>query len=234
MNPLYPDARTALQDLIQSGTHLAVGGFASAGVPTDLIGAVHDLQVQNLRLVCCSTQRSEHFGVNRLITNGQVTRLVTSYLGPNDVVRALYLSGKLQVEFVPQGTLAERLRAGGAGIPAFYTPVGAGTVAEDGKEVREYGGRRCLLEEAIVPDVGLVHAWKADRSGNLVYRRTAQNFNPQVASAARVTVAEVEEIVEDGQLDPDEIHTPGIYVQRLVLNPTPDRSVLTVRLREAR
>lgn len=158
--------------------------------------------------------------------------MTTSYLGPNEVVRGLYLSGDLQVDFVPQGTLAERLRAGGAGIPAFFTPVGAGTVVQEGKEARVIGGQPCILEQAIVPAVGLVKAWKADRSGNLVYRRTGQNFNPQVAAAARVTIAEVEEIVEEGQLDPDQIHTPGVYVQRLVLDPHPDKVVRNLKLRE--
>ena len=231
MNKTYETAQAALAGALHDGMSLAVGGFAGAGVPTLLLGTIHDLNIRELRLTCCSTQRSEDFGVNRLITNGQVRTLTTSFLGPNEVVRGLYTRGELQVEFVPQGTLAERLRAGGAGIPAFYTPVGAGTVVERGKEVRDIGGRRCLLEEAIVPEVGLVKAWKADRSGNLIYRRAAQNYNPQVAAAARLTIAEVEHIVEDGELDPDQIHTPGVYVQRLVLDPHPDKTIRLLKLR---
>ncbi|GAA5512765.1 putative succinyl-CoA:3-ketoacid coenzyme A transferase subunit A [Deinococcus carri] len=234
MNKVYETAEAALRDVLRDGASLAVGGFAAAGVPTLLLGAVHRLNVQNLSLICCSTQRSEDYGVNRLITHRQVAKLTTSYLGPNDAVKGLYASRELQVEFVPQGTLAERLRAGGAGIPAFFTPVGAGTVVQEGKETREITGRACILEEALVPDVGLVKAWKADRSGNLVYRRTAQNFNPQVAAAARVTIAEVEELVEDGEIDPDQVHTPGVYVQRVVLDPHPDKTIRNLKLREER
>ncbi|ADV66038.1 CoA transferase subunit A [Deinococcus maricopensis] len=234
MNKVYDTAEAALQDVVRDGVSLAVGGFASAGVPTLLLGALRALNVRALSLICCSTQRSEDFGVNLLLTNRQVTKLTTSYLGPNDVVKGLYVNKELQVELVPQGTLAERLRAGGAGIPAFFTPVGAGTVVQNGKETREIAGHPCILEEALVPDVGFVKAWRADRSGNLVYRRTAQNFNPQVAAAARVTIAEVEEIVDVGQIDPDHVHTPGVYVQRVVLNPHPDRTIRNLKLREDR
>lgn len=206
-------AAEALRD-VGDGATVAVGGFGLCGIPQDAIGALRERGVAGLTVVSnnCGV---DDFGLGLLLENRQIAKMVASYVGENKRFEQQLLSGELEVELIPQGTLAERLRAGGAGIPAFYTPAGAGTPVADGKETRDFGGRAHLLEHAIVADVALVRAWKGDALGNLVYRRTARNFNPLVAMAGRVTIAEVEELVEVGELDGDHVHTPGVFVQRV-------------------
>jgi 3-oxoacid CoA-transferase subunit A len=213
MDKAYPDATAALRDLTDGMTILS-GGFGLCGNPENCIRAIHKLGVRDLTIVSnnCGTDTK---GLGVLLANGQVRKMVSSYVGENKTFERLYLDGKLEVELCPQGTLAERLRAGGAGIPAFFTPTGAGTMRAEGRETRVFDGRPCILENAIRGDFAIVKAWKGDRWGNLVYRKTSRNFNPMMAAAGRITVAEVEELVEVGQLDPDQIHTPGIYVQRI-------------------
>lgn len=194
---------------------ILVGGFGLCGIPENLIGALRDSGAKGL--TCVSNNAGvDDFGLGLLLQTRQIKKMVSSYVGENATFERQYLSGELELEFCPQGTLAERLRAGGAGIPAFYTPTGVGTLVAQGKETREFEGRPYVLERGIVGDFALVKAWKADRFGNLMYRKTARNFNPMVATAGRVTVVEVEEIVETGALDPDQIHTPGVYVQRII------------------
>jgi 3-oxoacid CoA-transferase subunit A len=213
MDKTFKDARAALHDLKDGATILA-GGFGLSGNPEHCIRALREMGVKDLTLVsnnCGTTDK----GLGILLANGQVKKMVSSYVGENKVFERLFLDGKLEVELCPQGTLAERLRAGGAGIPAFYTPTGYGTQRAEGRETRELGGRHCVLETAITGDFAIVKAWKGDRWGNLVYRKTARNFNPMCAAAGKITVAEVEELVEVGELDPDQVHTPGIYVQRI-------------------
>ena len=212
---VFPDARTALQD-VTDGMTLFCGGFGLAGVPEELIFALRDLGPRNLTFVSNNAGTTEH-GLVHLLKNGQVRKMISSYVGENAVFEALMLSGKLEVELNPQGTLSERIRAGGAGIPAFFTPTGVGTVVAEGKEVREFNGRQYVMERGLTGDFALVHAWKGDRHGNLAYRKTARNFNPMMATAGRITVAEVEQLVEPGELDGDAIHTPGIFVQRVVV-----------------
>lgn len=211
---LWPSAAEALQDVARDGMTVAVGGFGLSGIPINLITALRDMGVRNLTVV------SNNMGVDGkalglLLENRQVIKVLSSYVGENKLFAEQYLSGELDVEFVPQGTLAERLRAGGAGIPAFYTPTGVGTPVAEGKQEQTFDGVRAILERGIVADLSLVRAHRADAAGNLIYRRTARNFNPLVATAGRVTVVEAETII-DGYFDPDEVMTPGIYVQRLV------------------
>jgi 3-oxoacid CoA-transferase subunit A len=213
MDKTFADARAALHDL-RDGVTILAGGFGLSGNPENCIRAIRELGITDLTIVsnnCGTTDK----GLGVLLANGQVKKMISSYVGENKVFERLFLDGKLEVELCPQGTLAERLRAGGAGIPAFYTPTGYGTKRAEGKEARELDGRWCILEHAIRGDFALVKAWKGDRWGNLVYRKTARNFNPMCAAAGKITVAEVEELVDVGQLDPDTIHTPGIYVQRI-------------------
>jgi 3-oxoacid CoA-transferase subunit A len=224
MNKLYGSAPEALAGLVQDGALLAVGGFGLCGIPEALILALRDGGARDLTVVS-NNAGVDGWGLGLLLESRQIRRMVSSYVGENKEFERQYLAGELELEFVPQGTLAERLRAGGAGIPGFYTRTGVGTVVADGKEHKDFDGETYILERGIRADVALVKAWKADRAGNLVYRKTARNFNPMVATSGRVTVAEVEQIVEIGELDPDEIHTPGIFVQRLVLNPTPEKRV---------
>jgi 3-oxoacid CoA-transferase A subunit len=213
MDKTYRDAAHALADLPDGATILA-GGFGLCGIPENCIVAIRERGTKGLTLVSnnCGTDDK---GLGVLLANGQVKKMISSYVGENKVFERQFLDGTLEVELCPQGTLAERLRAGGAGIPAFYTPTGAGTKRAEGREVRDFGGRPCVLEHALRGDFAIVKAWKGDRWGNLVYRKTAQNFNPMMAAAGKITVAEVEELVEIGQLAPDQIHTPGIYVQRI-------------------
>jgi 3-oxoacid CoA-transferase subunit A len=211
---VYPSAGTAVAD-IADGTTLAVGGFGLCGVPVDLIGALRERGVGAMT-VFSNNCGVDDVGLGLLLANRQITKMVSSYVGENKTFERQFLAGELEVELVPQGTLAERLRAGGAGIPAFYTPAGAGTPIAEGRETREFEGVTYLLERGVVTDFALVRAWKGDRFGNLVYRRTARNFNPLAAMAGRVTIAEVEELVEVGELDGDQIHTPGVFVQRVV------------------
>ena len=213
MNKVYPNAEAALHDVFDGAVILA-GGFGLSGNPEHCIRELVRRKLRTLTIVsnnCGTTDK----GLGLLLAQGQVKKMISSYVGENKIFEQQFLSGQLEVELCPQGTLAERLRAGGAGIEAFYTPTGYGTQVADGKETRELGGKQCVLERAIRGDFAIVKAWKGDLYGNLVYRKTARNFNPMMATAARITVAEVEELVEPGQLDPDLVHTPGIYVHRI-------------------
>lgn len=215
INKIIESPDKALEGL-REGMTLLVGGFGLCGIPESLIAALKNTGVKNL--TCVSNNAGvDGFGLGMLLTSRQIKKMISSYVGENKEFERQYLSQELEVELTPQGTLAERLRAGGAGIPAFFTPTGVGTVVADGKEVREFEGRQFVMERSIRGDFALIKAWKADPYGNLVYRKTARNFNPMMATAGKITVAEVEEIVDYGDLDPDNIHTPGIYVQRVVL-----------------
>jgi 3-oxoacid CoA-transferase subunit A len=214
LDRVFPSARDALAGVVTDGMTVAVGGFGLSGIPLNLITALRDTGASNLVIVS-NNMGVDGIGLGLLLENHQVRKVVASYVGENRLFATQYLAGTLDVEFVPQGTLAERLRAGGAGIPAFYTPTGVGTSVAEGKQLAEFDGRPAILERGIVADVSLVRAWRADRAGNLQYRLTARNFNPLVAAAGRVTIAEAEEIV-DGFIDPEQVVTPGIYVQRLV------------------
>jgi len=231
MNKLYPSAAAALAGVVKDGQTLAVGGFGLCGIPEALIAALRDTGVTGL--TCVSNNAGvDGFGLGLLLETRQIKKMISSYVGENKLFAQQFLSGELELEFAPQGTLAERLRAGGAGIPAFFTATGVGTVVADGKEVREFDGRKYVMERGIVADVSLVKAWKADEAGNLVYRKTARNFNPMCATAGKVTIVEVEEIVPVGSIDPDQVHTPGIFVQRLVLNATPEKRIEQRTLRK--
>jgi 3-oxoacid CoA-transferase subunit A len=224
MKKLYPTATAALADVVKDGQTIAVGGFGLCGIPEALIAALRDSGAR--QLTCVSNNAGvDGFGLGLLLATRQISKMISSYVGENKEFERQYLAGELQLEFTPQGTLAERMRAGGAGIPAFFTKTGVGTVVADGKEVREFDGQKYVMERGIRADISLVKAWKADQQGNLVYRKTARNFNPVVAMCGKVTVAEVEEIVENGALDPDLVHTPGIFVQRLVVNAKPEKRI---------
>jgi 3-oxoacid CoA-transferase subunit A len=224
MNKLYPSAKDALTGILKDGQTIAVGGFGLCGIPEALIAAVKDLGVQNL--TCISNNAGvDGFGLGILLESRQVRRMIASYVGENKEFERQYLAGELELEFTPQGTLAERLRAGGSGIPAFFTKTGVGTIVAEGKEVREFDGQQYIMERALVPEVSLVKAEVADRSGNLMFSKTARNFNPPVAMAGKLTVVEVERIVENGELEPDNIHLPGIYVHRIVINATPEKRI---------
>lgn len=224
MNKLYPSAAAALEGLVADGITLAVGGFGLCGIPEALIAALRDTGKKNLTVIS-NNAGVDGFGLGALLNTRQVKKMISSYVGENKEFERQYLSGELQLEFTPQGTLAEKLRAGGAGIPAFFTKTGYGTLVAEGKETRTFDGEHYVMERSLRADVSLVKAWKADKAGNLVYRKTARNFNPLVACAGRVCVAEVEHIVEIGELDPENVHTPGIYVKRLVLNATPEKRI---------
>ncbi|NZA25308.1 CoA transferase subunit A [Luteimonas sp. SJ-92] len=223
-NKLYPDAATALNGLVADGQTLAVGGFGLCGIPEALIAALRDSGAKDLTVIS-NNAGVDGFGLGLLLETRQIRKMVSSYVGENKEFERQFLAGELELEFNPQGTLAERLRAGGAGIPAFFTRTGYGTVVAEGKETRQFGEHHYVMETALTADVALVKAWKADRSGNLVFRKTARNFNPACATAGRVCVAEVEEVVETGALDPDHVHLPGIYVDRIVHNPTPEKRI---------
>ena len=212
---VYPTPASALEGLVHDGMLLAVGGFGLCGIPEQLIIALRDSGVQKLDVVS-NNAGVDDWGLGQLLQTRQIRKMISSYVGENAEFERQFMAGELDVEFNPQGTLAERLRAGGAGIPAFFTKTGVGTVIADGKETREFDGETYVMERGIRADLALVKAWKADRSGNLVFRKTARNFNPMVASCGKTTVAEVEEIVALGDLDPEAIHTPGIYVDRIV------------------
>lgn len=213
MNKVFPDAKSAIHD-IPDGATLFVGGFGLAGVPEECIAALRDLGSKNLTIVSNNAGTSEH-GLVHLLKNRQVRKMISSYVGENKTFEEQLLAGQIEVELTPQGTMSERIRAGGAGIPAFFTATGVGTQVAEGKEVREFDGRRYLMERGLTGDFALVKAWKGDRYGNLVYRKTARNFNPMMAMAGRVTVAEVEHLVEPGEIEPDLVHTPAIFVQRI-------------------
>ena len=224
MNKIYPSAQAALEGVIADGHTLAVGGFGLCGIPEALIAGVRDSGKKNLTAIS-NNAGVDGFGLGILLQTRQVKKMIASYVGENKEFERQYLAGELELEFTPQGTLAEKLRAGGSGIPAFFTKTGVGTIVAEGKEVREFDGQQYVMERSLRADVGLVKAWKADKSGNLIYRYTARNFNPMCAMAGKVTIAEVEEIVENGTLDPDHIHTPGIFVQRIVCNPSPEKRI---------
>jgi 3-oxoacid CoA-transferase subunit A len=224
MNKVFPSAAAALKGVVADGQLMAVGGFGLCGIPEALIAALRDAGVKNLTVIS-NNAGVDDFGLGILLVTRQIKRMISSYVGENKEFERQYLAGELELEFTPQGTLAEKLRAGGAGIPAFFTKTGVGTLVAEGKEIREFDGQQYVMERSLVPEVSLVKAWKADKSGNLIFRRTARNFNPAVAMAGKTTIAEVEEIVETGALDPDSIHLPGIYVNRLVLNAHPEKRI---------
>ena len=209
---------------MKDGQTIAVGGFGLCGIPEALIAAVKDLGTKNLTAIS-NNAGVDDFGLGILLATRQVKKMIASYVGENKEFERQYLAGELELEFTPQGTLAEKLRAGGCGIPAFYTKTGVGTIVAEGKDMREFDGEQYILERSLLADVSLVKAWKADKAGNLLYRLTARNFNPVVAMAGKITVVEVEEIVENGELIPDQIHTPGIYAHRIVLNPQPEKRI---------
>jgi len=224
MNKVYPSAAAALDGIVRDGQLMAVGGFGLCGIPEALIDALRDTGVKNLTVIS-NNAGVDGFGLGKLLDTRQIRKMISSYVGENKEFERQYLSGELELEFTPQGTLAEKLRAGGAGIPAFFTRTGVGTLVAEGKETREFDGHVYVMERSLVPEVSLAKAYKADRSGNLVFRRTARNFNPAVAMAGKITVVEVEHLVEVGDIDPDDVHLPGIYVQRIVVNAHPEKRI---------
>ena len=224
MKKVYPDAAAALAGVVQDGQTIAVGGFGLCGIPEALIAALRDSGVQNLTAIS-NNAGVDGFGLGQLLTTRQIKKMIASYVGENKEFERQYLAGELALEFTPQGTLAEKLRAGGSGIPAFFTKTGVGTIVADGKEIREFDGEQYVMERSLVADVSLVKAWKADPSGNLIYHKTARNFNPNVAMAGKITIVEVEELVGLGELEPDSIHTPGIFVHRIVVNANPEKRI---------
>lgn len=229
-NKVYENAQAALQDIVQDGQTLAVGGFGLCGIPEALIAALKDTGAK--QLTCISNNAGvDGFGLGLLLETKQIKKMISSYVGENKEFERQYLNGELEVELTPQGTLAEKLRAGGAGIPAFFTQTGVGTLIADGKEVREFEGKEYILENSLTADIALVKAYKADKAGNLIFRKTAQNFNPVCAMAGKISIAEVEEIVEIGDLDPDEIHLPGIYINRIILNNNPEKRIEQMTLK---
>ncbi|MGQ8974759.1 CoA transferase subunit A [Acinetobacter schindleri] len=230
MNKVVANAQEALADIVADHQTLAVGGFGLCGIPEALIEALKNTGVTSL--TCISNNAGvDDFGLGKLLRTKQIKKMISSYVGENKEFERQYLNGELEVELTPQGTLAEKLRAGGAGIPAFYTQTGVGTLVAEGKEVREFEGKEFILEKSLTADVALVKAYKADKAGNLVFRKTARNFNPECAMAGKITVAEVEQIVEIGELDPDDIHLPGIYVNRIVVNASPEKRIEQMTLK---
>lgn len=232
MNKVYASAQEALKGVVANGQMIAVGGFGICGIPEALIAALRDSGVQNL--TCISNNAGiDDFGLGILLRTRQIKKMIASYVGENKEFERQFLAGELELEFTPQGTLAEKLRAGGAGIPAFYTRTGVGTVVAEGKEMHEFDGEPYIMERSLVPDVSLVKAYMADRSGNLVFRKTARNFNPNVAMAGKITIVEVEKLVDTGTFDPDAVHLPGIYVHRIVVNAHPEKRIEKRTVREA-
>ena len=223
-NKVYANAKAALDGIVKDGQTIAVGGFGLCGIPEALIAALRDSGVKNLTAIS-NNAGVDGFGLGLLLQTRQIKKMISSYVGENKEFERQYLAGELALDFTPQGTLAEKLRAGGAGIPAFYTKTGVGTVVAEGKPLAEFDGQTYVQERSLRADVALVKAWKGDKSGNLVYRMTARNFNPVVATAGRITVAEVEHLVETGTLDGDHIHTPGIFVQRIIANASPEKRI---------
>ena len=229
-NKVFESAQAALMDVVKNGQTLAVGGFGLCGIPEALIAALKDTGVS--QLTCISNNAGvDGFGLGLLLETKQIKKMISPYVGENKEFERQFLNGELDVELTPQGTLAEKLRAGGAGIPAFFTATGVGTLVAEGKDVREFNGKTYILEESLIADVALIKAFKADTAGNLIFRKTAQNFNPVCAMAGKITIAEVEEIVEVGTLDPDQIHLPGIYVNRIVLNAQPEKRIEQMTLK---
>ena len=224
MKKIFPSAAAALADIVRDGHLLAVGGFGLCGIPEALIAALRDSGSKDLTVIS-NNAGVDGFGLGQLLATRQIRKMISSYVGENKEFERQYLAGELELEFTPQGTLAERLRAGGAGIPAFFTRTGVGTLVAEGKETRDFDGHTYVMERALVPDVALAKAWKADESGNLIFRRTARNFNPAAIMAGKIRVVEVEEIVPTGSFDPDAVHLPGIYVHRLVLNAHPEKRI---------
>ena len=224
MKKLFPSANDALKGVVQDGQLMAVGGFGLCGIPEALIDALRDSGVQNLTVIS-NNAGIDGFGLGKLLETRQIRKMIASYVGENKEFERQYLAGELELEFTPQGTLAEKLRAGGSGIPAFFTKTGVGTLVAEGKELREFDGETYVMERALLPDVSLVKAWRADQSGNLQFRLTARNFNPAVAMAGKMCIVEVEEVVETGEMPPDHIHLPGIYVHRIVCNPNPEKRI---------
>jgi 3-oxoacid CoA-transferase subunit A len=223
MDKVYASAREAVQD-IPSGATLMAGGFGLCGIPENLIAALRDAGSTDLTVISNNAGVDE-FGLGLLLQTRQITKMISSYVGENKTFETQYLNGELAVDLVPQGTLAERIRAGGAGIPAFYTPTGFGTIIADGKDIRYFDGRPYVMERALTADFVIIKAHRGDRHGNLVFRKTARNFNAVMATAGKITIAEVEELVEPGELDPDQIHTPGIFVQRVVVGPSFEKRI---------
>ncbi|TCM63822.1 3-oxoacid CoA-transferase subunit A [Acinetobacter calcoaceticus] len=224
MNKVFSSAQAALQDVVAHGQTVAVGGFGLCGIPEALIEALKDTAVTDL--TCVSNNAGiDGVGLGKLLETKQIKKMIASYVGENKEFERQYLSGELEVELTPQGTLAEKLRAGGAGIPAFYTATGFGTLVAENKESRQFNDQNYILEHSIVADIALVKAYKADKAGNLVFRKTAQNFNPECAMAGKVTIVEVEHVVEIGEIEPDQIHLAGIYVNRIVLNANPEKRI---------
>jgi 3-oxoacid CoA-transferase subunit A len=224
LNKVFPSAVAALKDVVHDKQLLAVGGFGLCGIPEALIAALRDSGVKDLTVIS-NNAGVDDFGLGLLLQTRQIKKMISSYVGENKEFERQYLAGELELEFTPQGTLAEKLRAGGAGIPAFFTKTGVGTVVADGKELREFDGETYVMERSLIPDVSLVKAHTADKAGNLQFRLTARNFNPAVAMAGKLCIVEVEHIVEVGELQPDEIHLPGIYVHRIVHNPHPEKRI---------
>jgi 3-oxoacid CoA-transferase subunit A len=232
MDKVYASAEQALAGVVKDGQLIAVGGFGLCGIPEALIAALRDSGVKNL--TCISNNAGvDGFGLGQLLATRQIRKMIASYVGENKEFERQYLAGELELEFTPQGTLAEKLRAGGAGIPAFFTRTGVGTLVADGKETREFDGHTYIMERSLVPDVSLVKAYAADRSGNLIFRKTARNFNPNVAMAGKVTIVEVEKILNTGDIDPDQVHLPGIFVHRIVVNATPEKRIEQRTIRPA-
>ena len=230
-NKVYDNAAAALEGVIKDGQTLAVGGFGLCGIPEALILALRNSGVKDL--TCISNNAGvDGFGLGLLLETRQIKKMIASYVGENKEFERQFLSGELEVELTPQGTLAEKLRAGGAGIPAFFTATGVGTQIAEGKEAREFDGRTYILERSLVADVALVKAQKADKAGNLVFNKTARNFNPDVATAGKITIVEVEELVETGSIDPEQIHLPGIYVHRIVVNSQPEKRIENTTIKE--
>ena len=224
MKKVYPDAKTALAGLIKDGMTIMSGGFGLCGIPETLILAIRESGAKNLTVIS-NNAGVDGIGLGILLETRQIRKMISSYVGENKLFAQQFLAGELELEFNPQGTLAERIRAGGAGIPAFYTKTGYGTIIAEGKETRSFNGENYVMETGLVADISLVHAWKADTEGNLVYRKTARNFNPMMATAGKVTIAQVEHLVEPGTIDPDHIITPGIYVQRIVHVPNAEMRI---------
>ncbi len=223
-NKVFASAQSALAGIVKDGQTIAVGGFGLCGIPEALIAALRDSGVKNLTAIS-NNAGVDGFGLGLLLQTRQIKKMISSYVGENKEFERQYLAGELELDFTPQGTLAEKLRAGGAGIPAFYTKTGVGTIVADGKPIAEFDGQTYVQERSLKADISLVKAWKGDKAGNLIYRMTARNFNPVVASAGKITIAEVEHLVETGELDADHIHTPGIFVARIIENRTPEKRI---------
>ncbi|MGQ3674863.1 CoA transferase subunit A [Xanthobacter sp. TB0139] len=229
-NKVFADAKSALEGTLTDGMTIMAGGFGLCGIPENLIAAIRDIGPKQLTVIS-NNCGIDDFGLGILLANGQIKKMISSYVGENKLFEKLYLSGELELEFNPQGTMAERIRAGGAGIPAFYTRTGYGTIVAEGKPTAEFNGHQYVLETALHADLSIIKAWKADKAGNLIFRKTARNFNPMMATAGKLTVAEVEEVVETGSLDPDFIHTPGIYVDRIIVSKNAEKRIEKVTTR---